>query len=84
MTPCLTCGRPCRGPRCPAHQRAHKAKYGPTHQAERQAWAPLVAEGRVICSRCQLPINPGAAWDLGHRPGLPSHPEHARCNRAAH
>ena len=83
MTPCLDCGRPCCGPRCAVHQRAHKAKYGAAHQLQRRAWAPAVARGEVECWRCGELIVPGTPWDLGHRPGRAQHPEHAKCNRSA-
>lgn len=81
--PCLDCGTPTVGPRCPVHQRAQRAKYGPLHQAERAAWSPLVASGQVECWRCELPIDPTTPWDLGHRPDGTRHPEHAQCNRSA-
>src|SRR5262245_21566232 len=48
----------------------------------------------VICPRCDLPIHPGQAWDVGHqedvslRPDLMwqlqlMRPEHSACNRGA-
>lgn len=93
MTPCLTCGTPCSGPRCPAHTKARRRQlYGRDHDAERRIWAPHVAAGTVRCWRCVAAgepdevslIQPGTMWDLGHRtPPLGRHPEHARCNRAA-
>ena len=81
--PCLDCGVPTFGNRCSVHHAAHRAKYGPAHQAERAAWAPAVAAGGVICWRCGEPIVPGTEWDLGHRLHQRSHPEHAVCNRSA-
>jgi len=92
MTPCLTCGTPCRGPRCRPHQREYKAAlYGPDHRAEKAAWVERIALGEVVvCWRCDLAgrsparIMPGEPFDLGHREGLPRHPEHPRCNREAH
>lgn len=81
MTPCLVCAAPCDGPRCKAHQRQHKAKYGPEHRRDRRWWKPRVDAGRVTCRRCGQRIVPGQPWDLGHP--LPSHPEHADCNRSA-
>jgi hypothetical protein len=44
--------------------------------------ARLVATGLVRCWRCGQPIEPGSEWDLGHRPGQPSAPEHSTCNRS--
>ena len=64
-------------------------RYRHHHQRERQAWAPLVNSGTVNCWRCEQAgnpdptIHPGEPWDLGHRPGQPSHPEHTHCNRRA-
>lgn len=58
-------------------------RYRTAHQRERAAWAPLVAAGTVRCWRDGELIAPGEPWDLGHRDGLPSHPEHATCNRSA-
>ena len=84
MTPCLDCGVSCSGPRCRACARAKRRQlYGPDHDAERKAWAPSVALGLVECWRCDEPIPPGSAWDLGHTP-TGRRPEHPRCNRAAH
>jgi len=43
--------------------------------------APLVAAGLVRCWRCgELIVG---AFDLGHREGRPSAPEHPACNRGA-
>ena len=65
-------------------QRGHRVReLGARHQAARREWAPIVAAGGVLCVRCELPIEPGADWDLDHRPGG-SHPAHAGpCNRSA-
>jgi len=85
MVPCLDCGTACRGPRCPPHQRDHKAKYSRAagHPQLREHWKPLVATGHVTCARCAWPIQTDEAWDLGHQPDGVSKPEHAnRCNRA--
>lgn len=57
-------------------------RYGSDHRALRQWWVPIVASGRVQCSRCPYPIVPDADWDLDHRPGG-SFPAHASCNRRA-
>lgn len=78
--PCLDCGTPTNGDRCPLHRQAQRAKYGRTHQAERATWSPLVNTGTIRCTICHQPIDPGTPWDLGHVPP-PIHPQHARCNR---
>lgn len=98
LRPCLDCGLPTdNGSRCPMHQRqlqrridnspARRARkrmlYGAEHRAQRAAWAVEVDAGNVRCWRCGGPIAQGAPWDLGHRPGKPSHPEHPACNRGA-
>lgn len=61
------------------------ARYGARHRAARAKWAPRIATGRVLCARCQQPIQPGQAWDMGHHDGANrdqhSGPEHADCNR---
>lgn len=82
MRPCLDCGAPSNGPRCPVHQAQQRAKYGHAHQLERAQWAPLVAAGGLTCPLCGGRIEPGTSWDLGHVPP-PTRPQHARCNRSA-
>lgn len=57
--------------------------YGRPHVRARARWATAVAAGRVTCWRCTHPITAGQPWDLGHRTGLHSAPEHAGCNRRA-
>jgi hypothetical protein len=60
--------------------------YGAQHQALRRQWAPIVAEGGVICWRCGHLIAPGQAWDLGHDDNDRTTyrgPEHRGPNRAA-
>lgn len=66
----------------------HQRGYGRRHQLLRQAWAPRVAAGRVVCNRCDQLIKRGQDWDLGHDDSDPNHrtyagPEHQACNRAA-
>ena len=59
--------------------------YGGDHPKIRRMWAPIVAEGGVVCSGpngCGQLIRPGEPWDLGHPPGGARAPQHARCNRA--
>jgi hypothetical protein len=58
--------------------------YGYEHRKLRERWRPRVERGDVACSRCGLPIEPGAAWDLAHDPADRSRwigPQHAACNR---
>lgn len=58
-------------------------RYDRAHQHQRQQLEPIVATGTVNCWRCNQPITPDDDWDLGHRSGLPSAPEHAnQCNRS--
>lgn len=94
---CEFCGAPFR-PRRPiqkfcseAHRYAarnpveRELLYNRAHREDRKRWAPRVASGTVICSGsmgCGRLILPGEPWDLGHEPGGPSRPQHARCNRA--
>ena len=70
---------------------ARNLRYDSTHDAERAAWAPIVAQGVVSCRRgpaCRAPqllILPGEPWDLGHPDAAcraPKAPEHEACNRA--
>lgn len=86
---CLDCGTLTGRTRCPDCRRrkdrnrgSRQARgYNADHYRDRQAWTPHVATGTVHCWRCgQLIVG---EFDLGHRPGLPSHPEHPRCNRGA-
>lgn len=62
MRPCLDCGRPTSGGRCPAHQREYERRRGTA--AERgyyKAWRRLVAHAIHIhpyCAEC------GATVDL--------------------
>ena len=80
--PCLTCGAYTAGTRCQPCHRQHKAKYNAPHRHARTAWLPAINAGTVTCWRCHQPINPTQPWDLGHRQGQPSHPEHPYCNRS--
>src|SRR5262245_19143641 len=60
--------------------------YGGAHQQTRKALEPVVAAGGVLCSRCQRPILPGQAWDLGHSDydrNVYTGAEHQACNRVA-
>jgi len=56
------------------------------HKNARRELAALVAAGGVRCVRCSEPIEPGAAFDVGHDdryPWLIAGPEHPSCNRGA-
>jgi hypothetical protein len=59
--------------------------YGQAHEKQRRAWEPKVKRGEAHCARCQLPIAPDQAWDLGHNDDRTAWtgPEHATCNRRA-
>lgn len=59
--------------------------YGRLQKALRRKWERLVAAGGVACARCQQPIFPSDAWDLGHSDDRTFYtgPEHVYCNRAA-
>lgn len=58
---------------------------------QRQAWAQRIATTDVTCPRCDEPVTPDQAWDLGHQEDLAlgGHPlslmvpEHRSCNRRA-
>jgi len=95
LKPCLDCGKPTEGTRCPDDQRrrertrgrasASRRGYDRRHRAERSRWAPKVSLGQVDCARCKERIEPGAAWDLGHTDDRRAWtgPEHQDCNRSA-
>jgi hypothetical protein len=60
--------------------------YGSRHQKIRKYLAAQVAAGEAVCWRCQLPIEPGTPWDLGHHDQDRSRymgPEHSSCNRSS-
>lgn len=70
-------------------RRARKARlYDAQHAHDRVLWAPIVDTGEVICWRCleyivDVDETGHVMFDLGHRDGLPSAPEHPLCNRRA-
>ena len=91
MKPCLDCGTPSRGSRCPTHQRHRDQQrgtttargYGTEHQALR-AQALAAYHPADPCRRCTLPLGPDPdALDLGHpTDGFTGYAlEHADCNR---
>ena len=60
--------------------------YGARHQALRQQWARVVAEGAASCARCGGWIVPGSRWHLDHADGDRGQyigVSHARCNTVA-
>jgi len=71
--PCLTCGTPTTGSRCPAHQRQHERDrrpstaergYGAAHQAARRALAELLP---IACAYgCGTTLYPGSPWVAAH------------------
>jgi hypothetical protein len=62
---------------------SNRSLYNAQHRRDRQRWGQLVGTGGVACWRCGGIIGASEGWDLGHRDGMPSHPEHTGCNRAA-
>lgn len=88
LKPCMACGKLSDQARCPAHRRGTTTQrgYGAEHQAERLRWSFHVLLGTVDCRRCELTIEPGQPWDLGHPDDecpKPRAPEHRKCNRGA-
>lgn len=66
----------------PARRQRKAVLYNAAHRRLRQAWAPYVAAGTVVCGDCRQPIAPTDEWDLGHSAGTESTPWHQKCNRA--
>ena len=84
MRTCIDCGRIVTNTRnCPCRTN----RYGTTHQTDRATWAPLVAQGIIVCSRfhmyqpCAGIIQPDEPWALDHI-GDRTLPAHKRCNDA--
>lgn len=50
----------------PIHASTTERGYGWAHQRVRARLEPFVRSGRAVCVRCDLPIEPGEPWDLGH------------------
>jgi hypothetical protein len=90
--PCLGCRRLTTNTRCAtctaqrdkARGTTSQRGYGSQHQRLREQVSAVVRSGNAICWRCQQPIDPTAAWDLGHDTDRTKYrgPEHAACNRA--
>lgn len=65
----------------------HARGYGKEHEAQRKAWAPVVARGEahchaVLCLEPTRAISPSSEWHMGHTPDRTrwTGPEHPRCN----
>lgn len=66
MRPCLTCGTPANGTRCPTHQAQHQAKrnqrrtwyHGDWEQRSKQARAQHLANHGPTCPGYQRPPHP--------------------------
>lgn len=53
MRPCLDCGRPTSGSRCPAHQRDYERRRGtPAERGYDKAWRALVANAISLTPWC--------------------------------
>jgi 5-methylcytosine-specific restriction enzyme A len=68
LRPCLDCGRPTTGNRCPAHQREHERKRGTA--AERgygPAWRRLAAQAIRAQPWCSVPGCRSADLTVDHR-----------------
>lgn len=66
--PCIVCGQPSNGPRCPRHQRtnnSHQRGYGAAHQRAR---AQLALTLPAPCGYgCGTQLNPNGPWVAAHR-----------------
>ena len=68
------CIKTADGRYCTEHNREHDKQrgskkqrgYGKEFQRDRKQWKPLVDAGLVDCWRCSKPLEPGAAFHLGH------------------
>lgn len=68
------------------YNRRQRELYGPRHLRRRREFARRIERGElIVCPRCECPIGPDQAWDLGHDDRDPTwtRPEHRTCNRAA-
>lgn len=77
---------------CKAHAHAYERGrgtsaergYGAAHRRERARWQAAMDSGVVpVCAKCNQPVLPSQAWDLGHTDDRKSWtgPEHRSCNR---
>ena len=77
---------------CKAHAHAYERGrgtsgqrgYGTAHRRERARWQAAMDSGVVpVCAKCNQPVFPSQAWDLGHTDDRKSWtgPEHRDCNR---
>lgn len=75
----------------PRRRTSPRPHYGARHRQLREQVSKVVASGNAVCWRCRQWIEPGSAWDLGHRDdhpgakrlGLYAGPEHRACSRTA-
>lgn len=77
---------------CKAHAHAYERGrgtsgqrgYGAAHRRERARWQAAMDSGVVpVCAKCNQPVLPSQAWDLGHTDDRKAWtgPEHRSCNR---
>lgn len=77
---------------CKAHAHAYETRrgtsgqrgYGAAHRRERARWQAAMDSGVVpVCAKCNQPVLPSQAWDLGHTDDRKAWtgPEHRSCNR---
>lgn len=89
--PCLTCGRPTTGTRCPTcgtspgrNPARRNANYGHRHRTER---ARIAATLPAPCWYCEALVHPDQPWVAAHvvdgEPDSPRVPAHPACNERA-
>lgn len=77
---------------CKLHSNAYERQrgsaaargYNAAHRRERRRWEQAMATGITpICAKCNQPVLPSQAWDLGHTDDRKAWtgPEHRSCNR---
>lgn len=77
---------------CKLHSHAYERQrgsaatrgYNAAHRRERRRWEQAMATGITpICAKCNQPVLPSQAWDLGHTDDRKAWtgPEHRSCNR---
>jgi 5-methylcytosine-specific restriction enzyme A len=93
LRPCIDCGTPARGSRCPAHQREHERAYerkrGTSHQrglgAEHRRIRAQVLREEYTCWLCGQPARPGDPLTADHVVARANGGRNERSNyRAAH